>query len=272
MFNTISKPEFGIDKILHNIDSRTSKKSESVKAVLQPDVQVLLKEAESKYIYLASDYYKIKPQETLRDLTDKQAINVFTNRFRKTLSNQYEKLLHVRVCPICGASTPSTIEHVLPKTSYVQYVLTPINLVPMCLNCNHAKLDASIKSYETTPFHPYFDDFCQLPGMSYKIVDDDFSPIAIEYKDDESISFRKFKYDMKLYKMDETIEGRANDTVRKIYERIKQINSGKIEKQDFKAVIEDYTDEMFLDVWEKRLYEFLLDNIDEFWKHIDAFS
>ena len=62
------------------------------------------------------------------------------------------------MCPVCGLSyNPTfkiikTIEHVLPKSKYQQYILSPINLVYFCECCNSSRsneLDGRI-------FHPIF--------------------------------------------------------------------------------------------------------------------
>lgn len=61
-------------------------------------------------------------------------------------------------CPVCGVSYNhefnyiKTLEHVLPKSKYQQYILSPINLVYLCELCNSSK---GSKVNEIL-FHPYF--------------------------------------------------------------------------------------------------------------------
>jgi hypothetical protein len=65
-------------------------------------------------------------------------------------------------CPVCGLSYDienfgknyiKTIEHVLPKSKYQQYILSPINLVYFCNFCNKKKSD---KINGDRIFHPLF--------------------------------------------------------------------------------------------------------------------
>ncbi|MEA9826662.1 hypothetical protein VDG09_03155 [Xanthomonas campestris pv. raphani] len=64
-------------------------------------------------------------------------------------------------CPACGeAGQPNTLDHHLPKESYPEFSITPVNLFPMCDTCQGFKgtltVDGSGRRYF---IHPYFDDF-----------------------------------------------------------------------------------------------------------------
>ena len=73
----------------------------------------------------------------------------------------YDELLasspHDR-CPLCGQRIVSTLDHHLPKARFPALVVTPINLIPACADCNKLKLDAAPGSAEDVMLHPYFDD------------------------------------------------------------------------------------------------------------------
>lgn len=62
------------------------------------------------------------------------------------------------ICPLCGHNHVSTLDHVLPKTAYPAYTVTPINLVPSCMDCNVAKRTSQPANAHSNPIHPYFDD------------------------------------------------------------------------------------------------------------------
>lgn len=73
----------------------------------------------------------------------------------------YDELLasapHDR-CPLCGQRIVSTLDHHLPKARFPALVVTPINLIPACADCNKLKLDAVPEAAEEVMLHPYFDD------------------------------------------------------------------------------------------------------------------
>lgn len=61
-------------------------------------------------------------------------------------------------CPICLARTVEALDHYLPREVYPELSITPGNLVPICSDCNTAKL-AKVATGPTDQFlHPYFDD------------------------------------------------------------------------------------------------------------------
>jgi len=61
-------------------------------------------------------------------------------------------------CPLCGHGQVSTLDHHLPQSYYPAFVVTPINLVPACSDCNKIKLNDVPQSPGGQTLHPYFDD------------------------------------------------------------------------------------------------------------------
>lgn len=65
-------------------------------------------------------------------------------------------------CPFCGGiSTPSQIDHFLPKSRYGHFSVFPYNLIPICKDCNteFKKEFSPIVKHEQL-IHPYLDDDC----------------------------------------------------------------------------------------------------------------
>lgn len=60
-------------------------------------------------------------------------------------------------CPLCNQRTVSTLDHQLPKTTHSALVVTPLNLVPACKDCNTTKLDKLPTFAGEVTLHPYFD-------------------------------------------------------------------------------------------------------------------
>lgn len=63
------------------------------------------------------------------------------------------------ICPCCGLMMEEetdhkmTIEHILPKDKFKIFILYPMNLVPLCDNCNSNKKN---KFYQKNIYHPYY--------------------------------------------------------------------------------------------------------------------
>lgn len=82
-------------------------------------------------------------------------INEFWFKHRHHISPMLE---NSEMCPVCGLSynkifkISKSIEHVLPKTKYQQYILSPINLVYFCSCCNGSKSN----EFDGRIFHPIF--------------------------------------------------------------------------------------------------------------------
>ncbi|MFD0048908.1 HNH endonuclease [Actinomycetes bacterium NPDC127524] len=84
-----------------------------------------------------------------------------------------------RTCPICGQRKVSTLDHYLPKASYPSVVVTPINLIPACPECNKMKLDDDPQTSEEETLHPYFDDLGSDRFLFSEILKD--SPPVVNF-------------------------------------------------------------------------------------------
>ena len=71
----------------------------------------------------------------------------------------YDKLLSAAPlgkCPLCGFGQVSTLDHFMPKAYYPYFAVLPINLVPVCADCNKKKSSGKLKE-QSQPSHPYFE-------------------------------------------------------------------------------------------------------------------
>lgn len=94
-------------------------------------------------------------------------------------------------CPICGQRKVSSLDHFLPKSMYPSLVVTPINLIPACDQCNKKKLDAAPISNEQTTLHPYFDDLGDERFLFAKVIHS--IPPIINFYIDSPINWSKEK-------------------------------------------------------------------------------
>ena len=94
-----------------------------------------------------------------------------------------------RTCPICGQRKVSTLDHYLPKASYPSLVVTPINLIPACYDCNRIKLDDDPQTSEEETLHPYFDDLGNDRFLFAEIIKD--NPPVVNFSIRPSVAWDK---------------------------------------------------------------------------------
>jgi hypothetical protein len=61
-------------------------------------------------------------------------------------------------CPLCATNQATTIDHYLPRTLYPEFAILPLNLVPCCAYCNHAKGSTYASDGAALFLHVYFDE------------------------------------------------------------------------------------------------------------------
>ncbi|MBP5100033.1 hypothetical protein HUS93_29320, partial [Pseudomonas protegens] len=60
-------------------------------------------------------------------------------------------------CPFCGGDGARTIEHYLPQTSYPEFSIFSLNLMPSCGDCNRKRNASNAYGAPIKLLHPYFD-------------------------------------------------------------------------------------------------------------------
>lgn len=112
------------------------------------------------------------PPLVLRDYVDSDAevegrkkslIGLYNPQEDKHPYNELEKLRKknkLLACPVCGEpGRPRTLDHCLPKTTYPEFAINLLNLVPACDWCQGEKLaDYKNAAGSRSFIHPYFDD------------------------------------------------------------------------------------------------------------------
>lgn len=82
-------------------------------------------------------------------------------------------------CPTCLKRTVEALDHYLPQEVFPELAITPSNLVPICSDCNSAKLAQIAIGASDQFLHPYFDD---LGGDTWiHATVQHVSPAAVRY-------------------------------------------------------------------------------------------
>ncbi len=106
----------------------------------------------------------------------------FSNNSYKKLYKQYLTIrTSVKICPFCNfpARRAKQLDHYFPKAVFPSLALTPVNLVPICRECNTDKDDYFSLDQNKMLIHPYFDEF----------VNDSFQFIKCRIIEEQEIGF-----------------------------------------------------------------------------------
>ena len=169
------------------------------------------------------------------------------------------------ICPYCMYGDVSTVDHYLPKAHFIEYAITPLNLLPSCYECNTMKLDLRKLEENKMFINPYCDDLTEIRWLECKVVDRMF-PITFKFnvkEDIENIILKERLVEhfdiLSLGKLYATKAGRYfRIRVKKI---IENYESGGIESiikalEGDKISAEDYN----LNALEAKVYEALLNS------------
>ena len=77
------------------------------------------------------------------------------------------------ICPLCGIGSVENLDHFLPRSIYPQFSIAFENLVPICRDCNTAKLNQAPRSSAEVFFHPYYESCSSHQWLKATIDDRD---------------------------------------------------------------------------------------------------
>lgn len=179
----ITPPNFNVQEVLEIILQHLNTHATYGKRQSPPHLSTLVKEAyqnhnlsqyladyERRYNVHSSALYDIagtdERLDNVRGISVKDMEKLYDDFYTKRKSAFLGYGLRKRLrdltknaCPIC--ETPwgelvDELDHVLPKTSFPQYAITPINLVCICKDCNTTKLATIGDTDSSGIINPYF--------------------------------------------------------------------------------------------------------------------
>jgi len=151
-------------------------------------IKALIIESEIDYEKSSNlaEWYQVPVCDEGIDLVSCDEIKkVYTNKLAHVKASArkfYDKLrvaAENNICPFCGQRTVTTLDHYLPQSKYLKFVVTPINLVPACADCNKIKLSKVPESSKKQVLHPYFDDTTSAQWLFAKVIDSE--PATINF-------------------------------------------------------------------------------------------
>lgn len=120
------------------------------------------------------------PKCDVEECNKEKIIKVYNEKFarRGSVGRKYYDAIMANAngqCPICGSGKAKNLDHFMPKSLYPILCVTPVNLIPVCRDCNFDKRDDFDTDYYSIPFNPYFD-----------VMDDEWLACDISFYDDNT--------------------------------------------------------------------------------------
>jgi len=182
---TVERPLFGASETFTTCISRV--RDTSLRAKLA-SVEPLIAAAAAEYEAKACAHHlnEVATSVSVGGVVSKdEMIKVYDQRMAskegpgRAIYDQIKLLPQGDRCPFCDQRNVSTLDHILPKTSYPSLAVTPLNLVGACMECNKAKLSKAPQNPADVIFHPYFDDISGNQWLTARVVQQ--SPCAVVF-------------------------------------------------------------------------------------------
>lgn len=209
------------------------------------------------------------------DLTVDEMKKIYCNKFSKGILREkyYDKLMALAAtgkCPICGIGQVSNLDHYLAKSLYPIYAVTPVNLIPICKDCNFEKLDVEIQSYIQSPFHPYYDYLDNLIWLNAQVFRSSEGNIVVVYSVDGNIAkidnnlYLRLKYHFDLYKLNKAYSIQATSEISENQKLWKKLltNFGEDYLKQYLAECLDSKEDIQKNTWNTALLRALINDIN----------
>lgn len=168
------------------------------------------------------------------------------------------------ICPLCNQRTVTTLDHVLPKTSYPTFAVTPFNLIPACADCNKIKDTYQPRTNEEEIIHPYYDNISSQQYL-YSTVNEE-SPVSLDFyiklSDPPTTIEKRLKKHFNLFRLNELYSSNSAEELSNISYRL-----AKLYDSDGKDSISEYLKDEFesryvnnKNSWQTAMYNALYHN------------
>ena len=249
LMRKINKPKFNVENIFVKCQRHFTNKFNGNYNLIK------------KNLIEKENYYQKKCEErNLASITECNS-NKFFNSNQMISSYEYVyrsnseyrndiKKLAEGVCPLCDSIfgyRTLELDHILPKSEFCDFVLTPINIVPICTSCNNSKQE-KFGSAEEGILNPYFHKYelKEMLQFKIKIINADLK-VEVNIIDVHTFVnkfsaspndanclidlYKKIKFHISLHKIDKTIKIRAevcmNCTIKNIIEEFRFYKDGE---------------------------------------------
>lgn len=161
----IKEPSFKVSEVCDLIISHSSERNDKhIKNLFTQIDPIQWKEKiefyETLYYERRNQLYNMKEMKEIHGINVEEMKDVYTYSMnsRHNFRPELYSLVPER-CPICDkvwGYDDKNLDHILPKSLFPQFAITPYNLVTTCSTCNDRKNDDYGKDETTGVFNPYF--------------------------------------------------------------------------------------------------------------------
>lgn len=194
-------------------------------------------------------FHEVKVESFLgKCVTKEEMENLYTSVFSRKASSvrkkYYDELMLAPengLCPMCGQRDVSTLDHYLPKAKNPSLAVTPINLVPVCKECNHTKFEHQPDVAGRQFIHPYYD---KLPASIWLKADLEQSrPPALLFRivppeDCDEILASRLIWHFRELKLAKLYASQAGKTLAGIADKL-EVASARGGKDEVRFVLQD---------------------------------
>jgi 5-methylcytosine-specific restriction endonuclease McrA len=119
-------------------------------------------------------------------VTTKEMVGVYDQRMAgkagpgRQIYDAIRVLPEYGICPYCDHGPVSTLDHVLPKTLFPDFAVSPSNLVGVCSECNFLKRSVAPERAEEVFLHPYFDNVEEANWLVATVVPGPIAAVVYE--------------------------------------------------------------------------------------------
>lgn len=175
-------------------------------------------------------------------------------------------------CPFCGGiSTPSQLDHFLPKARYGHFAVLPYNLIPICKDCNTEYKKEFYPTYKDKQLiHPYLDDDCffSQQWLYAKYIDG-----TIEYSVNPPVGWsndkkEKVRFHFEMFELKERFAQNAVGTLSDLLVQIETSKSCNMDIIMFETSILDSViqKESKINHWKRVLYLAIKSELPSIWQ------
>lgn len=223
----INKPNFDVKNILldhkKHFTNKFNKHFDLINKNLVDNEQLYIKKCKAKKLTSISECDQNNFFNSEQMIKSYKYIYKSDSKYRNNIKNLAEG-----TCPLCDSIfgyRSLELDHILPKSKFCEYIITPFNIVPICKSCNNSKQE-KFGSVEEGILNPYFNyyNLKEMLQFNIKIIDNDLKVTVdiidsqtfinkYKYKDkDKSClynSYNKIKHHILLHNINETIKNKA---------------------------------------------------------------
>lgn len=269
----LKKPQFQQDKIIEDcISNMREGRGTPKERILASKSQICKKSLEYDKLAEEGELSTIIAEDVLiGGATKNDMVNLYDRKFARKgeAGRAYYDAIRLLApygrCPFCGQREVQTLDHILPKSKFPVYAVTPYNLVPSCSDCNHEKSGDTFSSYDEETIHPYYDDFTDAVWIKGKLIEED--PITFEFYVDfpegwDYIKYKRAKKHFEEFKLNSLYKPYACEEFVGCYFRVKRLfeKGGKeLAIEHLKESIEE-KEQNRLNTWQAAMYKAIIES------------